>query len=152
MLVECCKLACRCRCQLARLDDFNGKRRELAEYYHQQLKGIPEIIPLALPSYSHTHAWHLFIVRLDVDKAGMDRDAFMARLKERNIGTGLHFRAVHLQKYYTETMGIKRGLLPNTEWNSDRILSLPLCPSMSSTDVDDVVEAMKDVLAKKHQD
>lgn len=138
--------------QLARLDDFNAKRRELAEYYHQQLKGIPEIIPLALPSYSHTHAWHLFIVRLDVDKAGMDRDAFMARLKERNIGTGLHFRAVHLQKYYTETMGIKRGLLPNTEWNSDRILSLPLCPSMSSTDVDDVVEAMKDVLAKKLQD
>ena len=73
----------------------------------------------------------------------------MEELKQRNIGTGIHFRAVHLHKYYREVMGLSRGLLPDTEWNSDRILSLPLFPDMTETDVDDVVDAVKDVLAKQ---
>jgi len=133
--------------QLARLDGFNARRQELAQRYHERLQGISEIMPLAVPEYDHTHAWHLFIVRLDTDKAAMDRDSFMVNLKERNIGTGLHFRAVHLQKYYVESMGMKRGMLPDTEWNSDRIVSLPLCPSMLDSDVDDVVEAIQEVLA-----
>ena len=132
--------------QLARLDGFNTRRAELAKRYHEQLADIPVIMPLALPSDEHTHAWHLFIVRLDTEKTGMDRDAFMTALKQKNIGTGLHFRAVHLQKYYTDVYGMKRGMLPDTEWNSDRILSLPLCPSMLDADVDDVVNAIKEVL------
>jgi len=134
--------------QLARLDTFNARRTELAKQYHDGINEIPEIMPLALPEYEHTNAWHLFIVRLDTEKAGMDRDTLMAKLKEQNIGTGLHFRAVHLQKYYTETLGMQRGMLPNTEWNSDRILSLPLCPSMNETDIDDVIAALKTVLRK----
>jgi len=132
--------------QLAQLDAFNVRRTELAGRYLQALETIPELQPLELPAHDQLHAWHLFIVRLDIEKAGMDRDAFMATLKEKNIGTGLHFRAVHLQKYYTETFGMERGMLPNTEWNSDRILSLPLCPSMSDADVDDVVGAIKGLL------
>ena len=129
--------------QLAQLDGFNARRTELANRYLQALEQIPGIQPLELPAHDQRHAWHLFIVRVEGD-----RDAFMAALKQQNIGTGLHFRAVHLQKYYTETFGIERGLLPNTEWNSDRICSLPLCPSMSDADVDDVVEAIKTVLKK----
>lgn len=136
------------RGQLARLDAFNARRTELALLYRELLADILEIMPLASPAHDHKHAWHLFIVRLDTDAAGMDRDAFMAALKEQNIGTGLHFRAVHLQKYYTETMGVQRGMLPETEWNSDRILSLPFCPSMKDADVRDVVEAIKTILGK----
>jgi len=131
--------------QLARLDSFNAERKALAEAYREQLAGIDEIIPLADPPYSITHAWHLFIVRLDIDKVGMSRGDFMQQLKERNIGTGLHFRAVHLQKYYMDKMGMKRGMLPNTEWNSDRICSLPLCPGMTAGDICDVISAIKDV-------
>jgi UDP-4-amino-4-deoxy-L-arabinose-oxoglutarate aminotransferase len=70
----------------------------------------------------------------------------MHGLKERNIGTGLHFRAVHLQKYYMESMGTHLGMLPDTEWNSERICSLPLFPAMTIDDVDDVVDAIKGVL------
>lgn len=134
--------------QLARLDAFNARRTELAQRYREKLSGLPEILPLGVPAHDHRHAWHLFIVRLDTEKAGMDRDAFMAALKVQNIGTGLHFRAVHLQKYYTETLGMQPGMLPNTEWNSDRILSLPLCPSMTFEDVDDVIDAIKTVFNK----
>jgi len=132
--------------QLARVDQFNRKRAELAKRYHELLLGIDEILPLAIPQDTTRHAWHLFVVRLDIDRARLTRDDFMNSLKQKNIGTGLHFRAVHLQKYYTASMGMGRGMLPNTEWNSDRICSLPLFPAMTIEDVDGVVEAIKEVL------
>ena len=132
--------------QLHRLNQFNRKRRQLAARYREWLADIDELLPLSIPEDTTQHAWHLFIVRLDTDRAGMNRDEFMAELKDRNIGTGLHFRAIHLQKYYRESMGIKQGTLPHTEWNSDRICSLPLFPGMTFEDVDSVVEAIKDVL------
>ncbi|MBW1956914.1 MAG: UDP-4-amino-4-deoxy-L-arabinose aminotransferase [Deltaproteobacteria bacterium] len=133
--------------QLSRIDAFNRKRAELVSLYLEKISGIHEILPLAVPSYEMKHSWHLFIVRLDIEKAGMDRDEFMQKLKDRNIGTGIHFRAVHLQKYYTEAMQTRRGMLPHTEWNSDRILSLPLFPDMTEKEVDSVIEAIKEVLS-----
>jgi UDP-4-amino-4-deoxy-L-arabinose-oxoglutarate aminotransferase len=133
--------------QLSRLQEFNRKRAELASLYLEKISGIHEILPLGIPSYQMKHSWHLFIVRLDIEKAGMDRDEFMRELKGRNIGTGIHFRAVHLQKYYTEAMQTRRGMLPNTEWNSDRIVSLPLFPDMTEKDIDSVIEAIKEVLS-----
>jgi UDP-4-amino-4-deoxy-L-arabinose-oxoglutarate aminotransferase len=134
--------------QLARVDEFNKRRTALAMQYHRRLADVEEILPLAEPSYPFKHSWHLFIVRLDTDKAGISRDDFMQELKNRNIGTGLHFRAVHLQKYYLDMMGIRRGFLPDTEWNSDRICSLPLFPDMTDDDVDSVVETIKEVLSR----
>ena len=134
--------------QLARVDKFNSRRAELVMKYRERLDEIDEILPLSDTPYPINHAWHLFVVRLDIDRARLSRDDFMQELKRRNIGTGLHFRAVHLQKYYTESMGTHRGMLPNTEWNSDRICSLPLFPDMTFDDLDDVVEAIKEVLSK----
>ena len=125
--------------QFKRWEKINARRRELAMMYR-------EIRPLADPAgYDFTHAWHLFIVR--VDTPHIDRNTFMAKLKEQNIGTGLHFRCAHLQKYYRETFGFAPGYLPDTEYNSDRICSLPLFPDMLDSDVDDVVDAVKTVLA-----
>jgi UDP-4-amino-4-deoxy-L-arabinose-oxoglutarate aminotransferase len=134
--------------QLTRIDEFNRKRAELAMRYRERLSEIDEILPLSDLPCSIKHAWHLFIVRLDTERAGISRDDFMTELKESNIGTGLHFLAVHLQKYYTESIGTHRGMLPNTEWNSDRICSLPLFPEMTVDDVDDVVDAIKEVLKR----
>jgi len=133
--------------QLSRLDKFIEKRALLARRYQELLSGVDEIRPLAMPSYPMRHAWHLFVVRLDTKRAGMDRETFMAELKKRNIGTGIHFKAVHTQKYYHETLRLPEGALPATEWNSDRICSLPLFPDMKIEDVNDVVDAIKDVLA-----
>lgn len=134
--------------QLTRLVNINTRRRELAMLYRRELAEIPEIRPLADPAgYEFRHAWHLFVVRVDTPKIG--RDAFMAELKTRNIGTGLHFRCAHLQKYYRDEMGFRAGMLPATEYNSDRICSLPLFPDMTFDDVIDVVEAIKSVLARK---
>ena len=133
--------------QLDRVERFNQKRAELAARYRRRLTEIDEILPLADPVYEFRHAWHLFIIRLNIEKTGFSRDEFMDRLKEKNIGTGIHFLAVHLQKYYLESFGAYRGMLKNTEWNSDRICSLPLFPGMSFDDVDDVINAIKQVLS-----
>jgi len=132
--------------QLKQISQFNQKRAELAKLYLEFLKDIDEILPLALPLKETVHSWHLFIIRLDTDKANLSRNDFMEALKKRNIGTGIHFKAIHMQKYYRETMGYKPGMLPNTEWNSERICSLPLFPDMKPEDVVDVVNAIKDVL------
>lgn len=134
--------------QLARLDVMNEKRRQIAMRYREKLASIDELIPLSDPPYAFKHSWHLFVVRVDIDKAGISRDEFMAELKKRNIGTGLHFRCTHLQKYYREKLGHQPGSLPNTEWNSDRICSLPLFPDMTEKDQDDVIEAVKDIFAR----
>jgi UDP-4-amino-4-deoxy-L-arabinose-oxoglutarate aminotransferase len=132
--------------QLARVKEFNEKRMLLAMHYRERLTEIEEISPLATPAYSHEHSWHLFIVRLDIEKSKLNRIDFMEALKKRNIGTGIHFLAVHRQKYYQEAMKIPPGMLTNTEWNSERLCSLPLFPEMTPEDVDNVVDAIKDVL------
>lgn len=133
--------------QLGRLEAFIEKRSQLARRYQELLAGLDEILPIAVPSYPMRHAWHLFVVRLDTERAGMDRDTFMAELQKRNIGTGIHFKAVHTQKYYRETLRLPEGALPATEWNSERLCSLPLFPDMALEDVDSAVAAIKEVLA-----
>ena len=127
--------------QLKRLDRFIARRAEIVERY---LSGLPEgIQPLASPSWPHHHAWHLFIVRVREDEVGVDRDEFMAALKSRGIGTGLHFRAAHLHRWYRSAQPVPKGTLTDTEWNSDRICSLPLFPDMTDADVDRVLAAIR---------
>ncbi len=133
--------------QLARLDSFIEKRTLLARRYLELLADIEEISPLTVPSYPMRHAWHLFIIRLKNNRSGIDRETFMMELKSRNIGSGIHFKAVHTQKFYRETLPQAKNALPVTEWNSERICSLPLFPDMTLEDVDDVVAAIKEVLA-----
>ena len=132
--------------QFRRIRQINSRRRELAMLYRKLLKNVPELSPLADPAgYDFVHAWHLFVVR--VTSAKIDRNAFMAKMKEKNIGTGLHFRSVHSQKYYRDAYRVAPGALSNTDYNSDRICSLPLFPDMTPDDVRDVVAAAKEVLA-----
>lgn len=133
--------------QLRRLDMLNARRAQLAALYREKLADIEEVRPLAVPDYPLKHSWHLLVIRLDIERAGMDRNTFMQALKARNIGTGIHFRAVHQQKYYRETLKPAPGGLPHTEWNSERICSLPLFPDMHADDVADVITVIKDTLA-----
>ena len=125
--------------QLKRLPELNARRKALASRYLEALSDSP-FQPLGLPAYPHEHAWHLFMIRVDKQRCGLDRDALMEELKAKNIGTGLHFRAAHTQKYYRERYPQLK--LPNTEWNSERLCTLPLFPDMTEDDVDRVVDAL----------
>lgn len=133
--------------QFKRLDGFIDRRRDLALRYRERLAGIPGILPLGDSPETDRHAWHLFIVRVDPDAAGIDREGFMAALKSRNIGTGIHFRAAHGQRWFVDHPDRWRADdLSNTEWNSERICSLPLFPAMRDEDVDEVAEAIREIV------
>lgn len=132
--------------QFRRLATINSQRATVAEMYNEQLSDIQELRRLSLPNYSHKHAWHLFIVRLE-DTAPISRNDFIEAMKQHGIGVGIHFQAVHLQHYYRKTE--PRHPLANTEWNSSRICSLPLFPDMTREDVNRVVETIKSIFAKK---
>jgi UDP-4-amino-4-deoxy-L-arabinose-oxoglutarate aminotransferase len=142
--------------QFGRLDEINAKRTLLAQRYREQFRGVAGLQPLSAPDWPHQHCWHLFVVRILKDNGSGEnnpdaRNQFIEGMKAKNIGCGIHFRAVHEQKYYREAFD-KQGLagsalnLPNTEWNSARICSLPLFPDMTVADVDRVVTAAREVL------
>ncbi|RPE01319.1 UDP-4-amino-4-deoxy-L-arabinose aminotransferase [Candidatus Pantoea deserta] len=130
------------RVQLEKLPAFNARRAEIAQRYLSELADTP-YLPLAQPAWPHQHAWHLFIIRVDEAACGISRDALMEALKAQDIGTGLHFRAAHTHKYYRERY--PQLSLPNTEWNSDRICSIPLFPDMRDEDVTRVIRALRHI-------
>lgn len=129
--------------QLKRLPSLNARRAELAQAYRQALSALP-VEPLAIPAHPHLHSWHLFMVRIDKERCGISRDDFMQALQQRGIGSGLHFRAAHTQKYYRERY--PQLSLPNSEWNTERLCTLPLFPDMSDADLERVITAIRDIL------
>ncbi len=131
--------------QLSRLEEMNAKRAELVALYREKLQDSP-LEMLSVPEYPHLHANHLFMVRVDKNVCGIDRDTFMEKLKQKEIGTGLHFRAAHTQKYYRERYPSLS--LPQSEWNSATLCSLPLFPDMSNKDVIRVVDAINEILSE----
>lgn len=134
--------------QLRKLDSFNVRRMEIARFYNEEFASVDEIITPAPVLYQHLHAWHLYTPLIRTELLCIDRDTFMAELKKENIGTGLHFKSIHHHPYYRDTLQISVGQLPNADYASDRILSLPLFPKMSMEDACDVVEAVKKVIVR----
>jgi dTDP-4-amino-4,6-dideoxygalactose transaminase len=128
--------------QLADLDGFIQRRTELVMRYQDALAGWPEWTLPREPEFPHRHAWHLYTPLINESAAGMNRDDFMQAMKEKNIGTGLHYRAVHLYPYYREQFGFKPGDFPHAENVCERIVSLPLFPSMTDAEHDRVLDVM----------
>jgi dTDP-4-amino-4,6-dideoxygalactose transaminase len=134
--------------QLRKLERMNAARAAHAAAYQSALANIPEVeLPATSGGYAARHVWHLFVPRLHLDRLSISRDELMRRLREENIGTGLHFKAVHLHPYYREHYPQPEGALLHTEIASERILSLPLFPQMHPGDVEDVAAALKRTLA-----
>jgi len=131
--------------QLDKLSKHNARREQIAQRYLSELADTP-FLPLTQPAWPHQHAWHLFILRVDQSTCGFTRDELMQRLKNQGIGTGLHFRAAHTQKYYRERF--PSLVLPETEWNSERICSIPLFPGMTDDDCERVIRALRTLVGK----
>ena len=131
--------------QLARVEINLKRRQQIWERYDEAFTGLPLLVPAAEEPGTR-HARHLYTLLLDVERLRDDRDAVQASLHHQNIGTGVHYRALHLHPYYRDTFGYRRGMLPNAEWIADRTLSLPLSPGLTDADVDDVIFAVVQTL------
>ncbi|MEC2029432.1 DegT/DnrJ/EryC1/StrS family aminotransferase [Bacillus subtilis] len=132
--------------QLKRLDDMQKRREEIAGRYQTAFQQIPGLITPFVHD-DDRHAWHLYVLQVDEKKAGVTRSEMITALKdEYNIGTSVHFIPVHIHPYYQKQFGYKEADFPNAMNYYKRTLSLPLYPSMSDDDVDDVIEAVRDIV------
>jgi dTDP-4-amino-4,6-dideoxygalactose transaminase len=128
--------------QLKDLAGFIARRNELAERYQQALSDWAEWTLPKRPLYDHMHSWHIYTPLINEEVTRMNRNEFMLAMKERNIGTGLHYRAVHLYPYYRQAFGFNLGDFPHSEDVSERIVSLPLFPGMTDAEHDRVLDVM----------
>jgi dTDP-4-amino-4,6-dideoxygalactose transaminase len=134
------------RSQFQKMERFYARRLALKLRLDAGLADLPEIRLPAERSWVK-HAYHLYPIVVATEKLAADRDTIMNAIQAENIGIGIHFRAVHLHPYYAETFGFERGMFPNAEYFSDRTISLPLYPRMTDADADDVVAAVRKVIA-----
>jgi dTDP-4-amino-4,6-dideoxygalactose transaminase len=131
--------------QLRKLDGFIADRRRLAGLYTERFSAVPELqVPTVHPE--RTHAWHLYVLRLCLDRLTLDRSAFIDALRAMNVGTSVHFIPVHLHPYYQRTFGYRRGNFPVAERLYDQIISLPLYPAMEERDVHYVADCVVDIV------
>jgi dTDP-4-amino-4,6-dideoxygalactose transaminase len=131
--------------QLAQIEPWLVRREEIWRRYDEAFAALPVDLPPPAPT-DMRHARHLYTLMIDAERTGITRDAFMLALHERGIGTGVHYRAVHLQPFYRRTFGYRPESFPNAGWISERTVSLPISPHLSDEDVDRVISAVHDVL------
>jgi len=131
--------------QLRRLDAQLARRNCIAKRYQ---KAFSEITALSLPAVDPdvTHAWHLFVVLLNLDKLAMDRDGILQALRAENIGATLHYPLVYFHPFYRKQFGYGEGLCSVAETVSAKMFTLPLFPGMADDDVKDVIEAVSKVV------
>ena len=140
--------------QLRKLPQFQARRREIVHRYNEAFSQFDEFqIPTERPEVEH--AWHLYVLRLDLERfpairnpKSEIRNQFIEELKARNIGTSVHFIPVHLHPYYRDRYGYKAEDFPVAYREYQRMVSLPLYPRMSDQDVEDVIEAVVDVVKR----
>jgi dTDP-4-amino-4,6-dideoxygalactose transaminase len=133
--------------QLARVEASLLRRQEVWRRYDEALADLPVFLPAA-EERGTRHARHLYTLLVDIDNAGVTRDEVLSSLHRQNIGTGVHYRALHLHPYYRDTFGYAPGDFPNAEWISDRTISLPLSPKLTDVDVEDVIAAVRRTLLR----
>jgi len=131
------------RAQLRRFDGWQARREELARRYEANLAGIGGIRPAARPEAGR-HAWHLYVIQVEPE-FGMARDAFIERLAERGVDCSVHFIPLHHQPYFRTLLGDQAGRFPAADAAFERIVSLPLYPSLRDDQVDRVCEAIADL-------
>jgi dTDP-4-amino-4,6-dideoxygalactose transaminase len=134
--------------QLAKLDRFQDRRRQIVIAYQDAFAAYDEALELPIERPSVTHAWHLYVLRLRPDALRIDRNAFVEELRTRNIGASVHFIPVHLHSYYASKYNASPADFPITYDAYLRLLSLPLNPSMTDQDVADVIDAVCDIVIR----
>jgi dTDP-4-amino-4,6-dideoxygalactose transaminase len=132
--------------QFKKMEAQAQRRKEIWEVYHQSFRDLPLILPSPTPP-DQRHAYHLYTPLLELDRVRCTRDEFLQALHKENIGAGIHYVALHLHPFYQKAFGYRAGEFPHAEFISHRIFSLPFSAKLTHQDVEDVVQAVKRILA-----
>lgn len=132
--------------QLKKIEKFWKRRKKIVEMYNASFKDIEEISIIGKETKKDCkNAYHLYLIIVKTEKLKINRDMLMNSIQKEGIGLGVHFRSLHLQKYFKQ-QGYHKGMFPNAEYASDRLISLPLYPRMTDEDVKKVINAIKKVI------
>lgn len=130
--------------QLEKLDSYIEIRKKYVNMYNQAFSSISEI-NIPFQSDASISSWHLYIIRLQLDKLKVDRRKIYEALLKENIGVNVHYIPVYYHPYYRQ-LGFQTGICPNAEKLYEEMITLPLFPKMAEEDVIDVISAVKKVL------
>jgi dTDP-4-amino-4,6-dideoxygalactose transaminase len=131
--------------QLKKCERFWKARDRLAALYDEGFRDLPEIIrPPALPHVQH--AWHLYVIQLDLERLTIGRNEFIQRLQQARVGCSVHFIPLHLHPYYRNTCGYLPADFPTATAAFERIVSLPLYPKMMESDIERVVSVIRTII------
>ena len=135
--------------QLSRMEEMQTRRLAIAARYQEEFGKIDAVEPPFVPEFT-THCWHLYVLRIVPELLTIDRDQFIVELNERNVGTSVHFIPTHTMTAY-QKLGWKEGDFPMAEKHFNRIISLPLYPTMTDEQVQYVIDAVRDIVEKYHK-
>ena len=133
--------------QLHKAERFWKTRERYAALYAEGFRDLPEITPLMIHD-DVQHAWHLYVIQLDLDRLRISRQAFIEGLQQKQIGCSVHFIPLHLHPYYRETGHYSRADFPVASQAFDRMVSLPLYSKMSEEDVHRTIQAVRELILK----
>jgi perosamine synthetase len=138
--------------QLRKADAFLKRRMQIAKRYHEAFQGLDELdLPLAVDrEEGTTHSWHLYVIRLDLQRLRVDRNRFIDELRHKGIGASVHFIPLHIHPYYRETYGFQPDDFPVAHETYQRIISLPIYARMTDDDVKRVIESVTEIV-KSHK-
>ncbi|MBN1120256.1 MAG: DegT/DnrJ/EryC1/StrS family aminotransferase [Anaerolineae bacterium] len=137
------------RVQLRRAAQMRDRRAEIARRYTEAFSALPELQPPSSGDEGH-HAWHLYMLRLNLDRLTIDRAAFIEQMKTANIGTSVHFIPFHLHPYYRDTYHYQPEDFPVAYREYQREVSLPIFSRMTDQDINDVIGVVSDIV-ERHQ-
>lgn len=130
--------------QLSKLGRFMERRRQIVEKYNSVFSGRKNIAtPVEREKGSSN--FHLYVLQFDFERIGMDRNTFMEKLRDRNVGTQVHYIPVHTQPYYRRQFGMSWGMFPRAEKYYHHCLSIPLYPAMDDEQFEQVVSSILDL-------
>ena len=132
--------------QMSKIDANLARRRQVAARYSEAFGAVPGVVPPSVREGANP-AWHLYPIRVDLDKLTCDRGEFFRALRAENIGVNVHYVPVHLHPYYRDRFQYKGGEFPVAEDAYNRLISLPMFHSMTDKDVQDVITAVTRVAA-----
>ncbi len=131
--------------QLAKCDSMNAARQQIAVRYS---KGFANARALQVPTVAddRTSAWHLYVLRLNLEELSITRSRMIEKLKERGIGASVHYIPLHMHPYYQKMYGYCAKDFPVASKQYERYLSLPIFPGMTSSQVDYVIECVLEII------
>ena len=131
--------------QIKKVESFLNRRVQIVKKYNDAFEKTEEI-QLLKPKSNIKHAHHLYVIVIKTENLRVSRDEVLTEIQKRGIGVAVHFRSLHLQPFFKQHFNYKKGMFPQAEYLSDRVISLPLYPKMTDEDVSRVIETVLGVL------